>query len=84
MNPRLKSSLLWGLVGGMAFLVLVQGYHLVGGKFVGVTPMVVGGLGVLATTTALAHLVRPRRTALAGACSPVSAGQGREYECQGV
>jgi hypothetical protein len=62
MNPRVKSSLLWGLVGGMAFLALVQGYHLVGGEFVGVTPMVAGGLGVLAATTVLAHLVRPRLT----------------------
>ncbi|OIB58479.1 hypothetical protein [Natrialba sp. SSL1] len=29
MNPRTKSALLWGAVGFMAFLVLVQGYALV-------------------------------------------------------
>ncbi|ELY92737.1 hypothetical protein C483_07212 [Natrialba hulunbeirensis JCM 10989] len=28
MNPRTKSALLWGAVGFMAFLVLVQGYAL--------------------------------------------------------
>ncbi|MFB6083811.1 MAG: hypothetical protein ABEJ94_06160 [Halorientalis sp.] len=28
MDPRIKSSLLWGLVGGLAFLVLLQGYEL--------------------------------------------------------
>ncbi|SDR35385.1 hypothetical protein [Natronobacterium texcoconense] len=29
MEPRTKSALLWGAVGFMAFLVLVQGYALV-------------------------------------------------------
>jgi len=29
MHPRVRSSLLWGLVGALAFLVLVQGYELV-------------------------------------------------------
>lgn len=28
MRPRVKSSLLWGVVGVLAFLVLVQGYEL--------------------------------------------------------
>jgi hypothetical protein len=28
MDPRLKSSLLWGVVGALAFLVLLQGYEL--------------------------------------------------------
>ncbi|WP_224333005.1 hypothetical protein [Haloprofundus halobius] len=32
MNRRVKSSLLWGLVGFFAFLVLVQGYDLVVGR----------------------------------------------------
>jgi hypothetical protein len=27
-NPRVKSSLLWGLIGVLAFLVLLQGYEL--------------------------------------------------------
>ena len=28
MNPRLKASLLWGMIGAFSFLVLVQGYEL--------------------------------------------------------
>lgn len=28
MDPRLKSSLLWGVIGALSFLVLVQGYEL--------------------------------------------------------
>ncbi|WP_129114431.1 hypothetical protein [Halegenticoccus tardaugens] len=31
MRPRLRSSLLWGLVGALAFLVFAQGYVLLGG-----------------------------------------------------
>ncbi|MDS0475366.1 hypothetical protein [Natrinema sp. 1APR25-10V2] len=27
-DPRLKSALLWGIVGALSFLVLVQGYAL--------------------------------------------------------
>ncbi len=60
MDPRVKSSLLWGLVGAMAFLVLVQGYHLFVDDFLGIAPMAVGAVVVLATATALAHTVRPR------------------------
>ncbi|ELZ04123.1 hypothetical protein C480_11441 [Natrialba aegyptia DSM 13077] len=41
MNPRLKSALLWGAVGAMAFLVLLQGYALV------VEPLVSIGAGVV-------------------------------------
>jgi hypothetical protein len=41
-TPRRKSALLWGAVGLLAFLVLVQGYQLL----VGPTP--VGFLGKLA------------------------------------
>ncbi|WP_254542875.1 hypothetical protein [Halomarina pelagica] len=32
MRSRLRSSLLWGLVGALAFLVLVQGYDLAIGR----------------------------------------------------
>ncbi|WP_227352911.1 hypothetical protein [Haladaptatus salinisoli] len=28
MDPRVKSSLLWGVIGVLAFLVLLQGYEL--------------------------------------------------------
>lgn len=31
---RVRASLLWGLVGALAFLVLVQGYELLGGQAV--------------------------------------------------
>ncbi len=30
-NPRVKASLLWGVVGVLAFLVLLQGYELYSG-----------------------------------------------------
>jgi uncharacterized membrane protein YeiB len=30
-NRRQKSSLLWGVIGGLSFLVLLQGYELVAG-----------------------------------------------------
>ncbi|MFB6170215.1 MAG: hypothetical protein ABEJ06_03625 [Haloarculaceae archaeon] len=32
MRPRVTSALLWGVVGGLSFLVLLQGYRLVGGR----------------------------------------------------
>ncbi|WP_458207445.1 hypothetical protein [Haladaptatus sp. NG-SE-30] len=28
MNPRVKASLLWGVIGVLVFLVLLQGYEL--------------------------------------------------------
>lgn len=28
MNPRVKASLLWGVIGVLSFLVLLQGYEL--------------------------------------------------------
>jgi hypothetical protein len=28
MNPRVKASVLWGAIGALSFLVLVQGYEL--------------------------------------------------------
>jgi hypothetical protein len=53
MDPRVKSSLLWGLVGGLAFLVLLQGYELVSAervawlvKFAVAALVVVGASGV--------------------------------------
>ncbi|WP_299267195.1 hypothetical protein [Halorientalis sp.] len=53
MDLRLKSSLLWGLVGGLAFLVLLQGYELVSTervdwlvKFAVAALVVVGATGV--------------------------------------
>ena len=54
MRPRLKSSLLWGAIGVLAFLVLLQGYQLVTGYrysvgvIAGITIAVAVGATVLA------------------------------------
>jgi uncharacterized membrane protein len=61
MHPRQKSSLLWGLVGALTFLVLVQGYRLVVGPLdvsvvaIGVVTLLVG-----ATAAGLTHALAPR------------------------
>jgi len=61
MNARQKSSLLWGLVGTLAFLVLVQGYHLLVAPLA-VSPPTVGGLALLVGVVAagLTHTLEPR------------------------
>jgi hypothetical protein len=59
MEPAVKASLLWGLVGGLTFLVLLQGYHLLRGEFVGFGVMV-GVAGVVCLLTAVStHVLRP-------------------------
>ncbi|WP_436934006.1 hypothetical protein [Halovenus marina] len=57
---RAKASLLWGLVGSLSFLVLVQAYHLTAGSFLGIWVMlgVAASVGVL--TAGLTYLVRSR------------------------
>jgi len=60
MDARVKASLLWGLVGAMAFLALAQGYHLFVEAFLGVGPMAAGAVVVFVVTSALAHTLRPR------------------------
>ena len=53
MKPVRKASLLWGLIGGLSFLVLLQGYELVSAARVdwlvkfGVALAVVVGAAVL-------------------------------------
>jgi len=61
MNARHKSSVLWGLVGALAFLVLVQGYHLLVAPLT-VGPPLVGGvaLAVGALAAGLTHVLEPR------------------------
>ena len=61
MTPRWKSSFLWGVVGALAFLVLVQGYRLVVGSF-GVSVAAIGGVTLLVGVTAagLTHALAPR------------------------
>lgn len=54
MRDRLKASLLWGAVGALSFLVLVQGYELVAALrlsfLVKLGVAVLVGLGALVTT----------------------------------
>jgi hypothetical protein len=59
-TPRTKSSLLWGLVGALTFLVLVQGYDLAFGLGMGMGVRV--GVAVFVGTVAagLTHRLRPR------------------------
>ena len=60
MEPRTRTSLLWGVVGGLAFLVLLQGYELLAD--VRVTPAAKFGVAsaVLVTATALTYAARDR------------------------
>ena len=63
MNPAHRSSLLWGAVGVLVFLVLLQGYHLWRGEVVNVA-VIAGVAGVVfCTTTVSAHVLRPRLAA---------------------
>lgn len=54
MRPRLKASLLWGMIGALSFLVLAQAYTLFNGQSVpflaklGVAALV--GIGATGTT----------------------------------
>ncbi|WP_049935397.1 hypothetical protein [Haloplanus natans] len=61
MTPQTKSSLLWGLVGALAFLVLVQGYRLVAGSL-RIGPVAVGGLALLvgAAAAGVTYVLEPR------------------------
>ena len=57
LSPAARASLLWGVVGGLAFLVLVQGYELVGGESVTVPAKVGVALAVTAGATLLTYVV---------------------------
>ena len=60
MNPRRKSSLLWGLVGALLFLVLALGYRLVGGSLpVGVGGLAGIGVGVGGVVAVAATVIEP-------------------------
>lgn len=50
MRPTRKASLLWGLIGGLSFLVLLQGYELLSGERV--DWLVKLGVAVLVVITA--------------------------------
>ncbi|WP_336326851.1 hypothetical protein [Halovenus sp. HT40] len=60
MDPEVKSSLLWGVVGGLAFLVLLQGYQLLADQFVSVELVAGVAVAVGAVTATVAQLLRPR------------------------
>jgi hypothetical protein len=58
MRPRLRESLLWGAVGAMAFLVLVQGYELFADPGVGLPAKFGVALVVGALATGLTYATR--------------------------
>lgn len=60
MDRRGTDSLLWGLVGALAFLVLLQAYQLATREFV--APFVAVGMAVVVgvVTTVSAYVLRPR------------------------
>jgi hypothetical protein len=65
MGARLRRSLLWGVVGALSFLVLVQGYDLLAADLgVGVVPklsvsMAVGAVSTGATYVAEGYVLEP-------------------------
>ncbi|WP_459193549.1 hypothetical protein [Halosimplex sp. J119] len=60
LSPRARSSLLWGVVGGLSFLVLVQGYELVGDLGVGIGIKIIVALVVAAVATLLTYAAGAR------------------------
>lgn len=60
MDEGQKASLLWGLIGGLSYLVLIQAYHLLTGEFVGWLGMGGIALAVFVLTTLFTHWLRPR------------------------
>ncbi|MCU4740986.1 hypothetical protein OB955_13200 [Halobacteria archaeon AArc-m2/3/4] len=65
MPPRLKSALLWGAVGFMSFLVLVQGYALLEEPLVSITQGFVVALTVGVGTAGAAYVLEYRIAAWA-------------------
>lgn len=55
-----KSSLLWGVIGGLSFLVLLQGYELLTGTFVTVAVKAGVALAVAVGATVLTHFAHGR------------------------
>lgn len=60
MTPGTKSSLLWGVIGALAFLVLLQGYELVTGQRVTIAAKAGVTVAVLVGATALSYVTRAR------------------------
>ena len=59
-TPRVKSALLWGAVGFMAFLVLVQGYALLEGPLVSIGQGAAVAILVGAATAGSAYALEHR------------------------
>lgn len=55
LTPRLKSAVLWGVVGALFFLVLHQAYLLVDGQFLGVGPVAAVAVGVFTATVVASY-----------------------------
>ncbi|WP_226039284.1 hypothetical protein [Natrinema sp. DC36] len=64
-DPRAKSAFLWGLVGFLSFLVLVQGYALLAEPIVTIAQALVLGLLVGLGSGVGASLLEPRLAARA-------------------
>jgi len=58
--PTTKSSVLWGAVGGLSFLVLVQGYELLADAGVGFVAKLLVALAVTVGAGVSAHVARDR------------------------
>ncbi|MEA1930369.1 MAG: hypothetical protein U9O06_02345 [Euryarchaeota archaeon] len=64
MRPVAKSSLLWGVVGTLTFLVGAQGYRLlIGALPTGYVGMIAIGLVVGTTVGTVSYVVEPRLAA---------------------
>jgi hypothetical protein len=62
MDPHRKAALLWGVVGGLAFLVLVQGYELATDRAVTVPVKFAVTVGVFAVATVVTDTLQFRFT----------------------
>lgn len=60
MRPRTKSSLLWGVIGGLSFLVLVQGYELLAAMPVTIAAKASVALAVAVGTAGLTFAAHDR------------------------
>ena len=65
-DQRRRAALLWGLVGALSFLVLVQGYELLAEPGVGVPAKVGVALAVGLAATAATYVLQGRLAARAG------------------
>ena len=59
-RPRVKASLLWGLVGLLGFLVLLQGYELLTGYRYALTVKAATALAVGIGATGMSYLAEGR------------------------